>query len=243
MNKKTLLTTFMLICLLTNLFALTGEEILRKVDENVYTTSSKYEGRFEIHKGDRVFEKTFKGWGEGEDKSFVQFTNPEDYGVKYLKLEDEMWIAEENDVVKISGHLLKRSVMGSDFNFEDLMSNDKLIELYDVELVGEDTIDGNSCYVLDLEAKDREAPYKHQKIWVGKDNYVPYKYNYFALSGRLMKTAVVLETQLIKGRHYPTKMKMIDELKKGSYTLFEMTQLELDIQLPPNVFSRQNLRR
>ncbi|MBN2570057.1 MAG: outer membrane lipoprotein-sorting protein [Deltaproteobacteria bacterium] len=243
MKRALVLVLIIPICLITNLFALTGEEILQKVDENVYATSSKYEGRFEIHKGDRIFEKTFKGWAEGEEKSFVEFTNPEDYGVKYLKLGDEMWIAEENDVVKISGHLLKRSVMGSDFNFEDLMSNEKLIEMYNVTIAGEDTVQGNKCYILNLDAKDRDAPYKRQEIWVDKENYIPYKYNYYALSGRLMKSALVLKTQLIKEKHYPTMMKMTDELKKGSYTLFEMTDLELDIQLPENVFSQQNLRR
>jgi len=243
MRKKILvfITIFALFC--AYIFALTGTEILKKVDENIYTSSITYTGRFEIHKEDRTFEKAFKGWAVGEKKSFVKFTNPEDYGVKYLKLDDEMWIAEENDVVKISGHLLKRSVMGSDLSFEDLMKNNKLVELYNVTVTGEEKIDDKLCYILDLEAKSKEAPYKRQKIWVGKEEYIPYKYEYFALSGRLMKTAIVLKTKVIDERNFPVKMKMTNELRKNSYTIFELKDIEIGVEIPVETFSRQNLMR
>ncbi len=224
-------------------FALTGKEILDKVDGNVYASSMVYTGRFQITKDDRTFEKTFEGWAVGEEKSFVRFTNSEDYGVKYLKIDDEMWIAEEGDVVKISGHLLKRSIMGSDFSFEDLMSNNKLIELYEVTLAGETELDSIPCYILALEAKSKEAPYKHQKIWVGKEHYIPYKYEYFALSGRLMKSARVLATRKISDQYFPVKMEMVNELKKNSYTIFEMDEIDLDVDIPEETFSRQNLTR
>lgn len=240
-------TFFVIISILTLFcsysFAMTGTEILKKVDENIYTSSIVYTGRFEIHKEDRTFEKAFKGWAVGEKKSFVRFTNPEDYGVKYLKLDDEMWIAEESDVVKISGHLLKRSVMGSDLSFEDLMKNDKLVELYSVTVTGEEKVDDKLCYVLDLEAKSKEAPYKRQKIWVGKEEFIPYKYEYFALSGRLMKTGVVLKTKMIKGKNYPVKVKVINELRKNSYTVFEMKDIKIAVEIPDETFSRQNLMR
>jgi hypothetical protein len=220
---------------------LTGKQILEKVEDNVYAETMVYTGEFVINKGDRSFVKTFKGWSVGEEKAFVEFTNREDFGVKYLKIEDELWIAEEDDVIKISGHLLKRSIMGSDFSFEDMMESHKLSEIYEVTLLGEEKIGDEICYVLDLVSDKGDAPYARQKIWVGKEDFISYKYEYYALSGRLMKSAEVLETRRIDKKDFPVKIKMVDELRKGSSTVFELKDLKLNVRIPEEVFSRQNL--
>jgi len=240
--KKYLILFFFLFCLIPLMgLDLTGEQILKKAEDNVYAETMVYTGEFVINKGDRTFVKTFKGWSVGDEKAFVEFTNREDFGVKYLKIEDELWIAEEGDVIKISGHLLKRSIMGSDFSFEDMMESHKLSELYDVSILGEEKIRDEMCYILDLESDKEDAPYAKQKIWVVKKDFIPYKYEFYALSGRLMKSAEVLETRNIKGKNYPVKIKMIDELRKGSNTIFELKDLKLNVEIPEGTFSRQNL--
>ncbi len=240
--KKFLLIFFFLLC---HVFArgaeLTGKQILEKVEDNVYAETMVYTGEFIINKGERTFVKTFKGWSVGDEKSFVEFTNREDFGVRYLKIEDELWIAEEGDVIKISGHLLKRSIMGSDFSFEDMMESNKLSELYEVNLEREEEIGEQICYMLELESDKEEAPYAKQKIWVGKNDFMPYKYEYYALSGRLMKSAEVLEVRKIDNKNYPVKIKMVDELRKGSFTVFELKDLKLNVKIPEEIFSRQKL--
>lgn len=240
--KNSLLFFFSLFCLIpVSAAELTGEQILEEMENNVYAETMVYTGEFVINKGDRTFVKTFKGSSMGDEKAFVEFTNREDIGVKYLKIEDELWIAEEDDVIKISGHLLKRSIMGSDFSFEDMMESNKLSELYEVSLLGEEKIRDVMCYILELESDKEDAPYAKQKIWVGKEDFMPYKYEFYALSGRLMKSAEVLETRKIKDKNYPVKIKMIDELRKGSSTVFELKDLKLNVEIPEGTFSRQNL--
>ncbi len=240
--RNFLLFFFSLLCCIPLRAAeLTGLEILKKAEDNIYAETMVYTGEFTINKGDRSFVKTFKGWAVGDEKAFVEFTNREDIGVRYLKIENELWIAEEGDVIKISGHLLKRSIMGSDFSFEDMMESHKLSELYDVSLLGEEEINDQICYILNLESDKEDAPYAKQKIWVGKEDFLPYKYEYYALSGKLMKSAEVLETRKITGKNYPVKVKMTDELRKGSTTLFELKDLELNVKIPEEIFSRKNL--
>jgi len=220
---------------------LTGLEILKKSEDNVYAETMVYTGEFVINKGDKNFLKTFKGWAVGDEKAFVEFTNREDFGVRYLKIENELWIAEEGDIIKISGHLLKRSIMGSDFSFEDMMESHKLSEIYDVTIEGEEKVRDEMCYILNLESDKEDAPYARQKIWVGKEDFLPYKYEYYALSGRLMKSAEVLEARKINDRDYPVKVKMTDELRKGSTTVLELKDLELNVNIPEEIFSRKNL--
>lgn len=233
---------FLLLCFIPVRAAeLTALQILKKAEDNIYVESMVYTGEFIINKGDRSFVKTFKGWSVGDEKAFVEFTNREDFGVKYLKIEHELWIAEEGDVVKISGHLLKRSIMGSDFSFEDMMESHKLSEIYEVSLAGEEEIKDKNCYILDLKSDKEDAPYARQKIWVGKEDFIPYKYEFYALSGRLMKSAEVLETKKIDNKNYPVKIKMIDELRKDSFTVFELKDLKLNVKIPDEIFSRKNL--
>lgn len=220
---------------------LTGLEILKKTEDNIYAETMVYTGEFVINKGDRNFVKTFKGWSVGDSKAFVEFTNREDIGVRYLKIEDELWIAEEGDVIKISGHLLKRSIMGSDFSFEDMMESNKLSEIYEVTIEGDEEIRDKICYVLDLQSEKEDAPYARQKIWVEKKDFIPYKYEFYALSGRLMKSAEVLEVRKIDDKNYPVKMKMVDELRKGSSTVLELKDLKLNVKIPDEIFSRKNL--
>jgi len=240
--KNFLLFFISLLCSLPAYTAeLTGLDILKKMEDNVYAETMVYTGEFVINKGDRNFVKTFKGWSVGDTKAFVEFTNREDIGVRYLKIENELWIAEEGDVVKISGHLLKRSIMGSDFSFEDMMESQKLSEIYEVNITGEEKIGDEICSILDLESDKEDAPYARQRIWVGKEDFIPYKYEFYALSGRLMKSAEVLEVRKIDDKNYPVKMKMVDELRKGSSTVFELKDLKLNIKIPDEIFSRKNL--
>lgn len=110
--------------------------------------------------------------------------------------------------------------MGSDFSFEDEMKNEKLSELYSVTLTGTEKFENTDCYMLELKARTKEAPYDAQKIWVGKNDFVPYKLEYFAISGILLKSLVILETEKIGNRNFPVKLKMVNELKKKIITLF-----------------------
>ena len=39
--------------------------------------------------------------------------------------------------------------MGSDFSYQDVMESDKLTDLYNFELIGEEVIYSRPCYVLE----------------------------------------------------------------------------------------------
>ncbi len=140
----------------------TAKAIIEKVDQNqVYTTES-FKATMTIAKGRITLVKTFFGYGKKEgDRSFMEFTNPEDKGVKYLKIKDELWIyfPDADDVMKISGHMLRQGMMGSDLSYEDMLENDKLEEKYKSTLQPDQEIDGRACYVLQLDAKVPDVTY------------------------------------------------------------------------------------
>jgi len=136
-----------IICISTSLNGqeqgITGLEILEKIDDNEFYQTIEYNGSMTIYIDDQIRTKELYTLAKSDGrKALVKFTNPEDYGTKYLMLEDELWIyfPSEEEVVKISGHMLKEGMMGSDFSYEDALEASKISEKYDVEITAQDTI-------------------------------------------------------------------------------------------------------
>lgn len=245
--KKSRLLFAALFLLSAEAWALTPEEILSKVDYNEVFQSIKYTGVMIIKKGNRrqPREKTFTAAALGKNRAFVEFTNPGDRGTRYLKLGDELWVkgpyAERPD--KISGHMLRDSMMGSDYSYEDTMDNEKLTDKYAPEPAGTEKVNGRDCYVLKLKAKVKQISYAEQMLWVDTERFVALKVRYYALSGMLLKEMIVEEVKLLKDRYFPVKVKMENKQRKDSYTLFEMKTIILDEPIDPSVFSKQRLEK
>ena len=225
--------------------ALSGSGIMKRVDANQAVSTMAYAGTMEIDTGKRVLVKEMRAVTEGASKSFVEFLNPEDRGVRYLKLEKELWMyfPGEQETVKISGHLLKEGMMGSDVSYEDALEAGELTEKYDISLRGTETIDGRATYVLDLKAKVRNVPYEVQKFWVDAERFVVLKAEMYARSGKLIKESRALETRQFGKRWFTTKVRLEDKLKKGGGTVFTMKDLQFDVKLPDDMFSLRRLAR
>jgi outer membrane lipoprotein-sorting protein len=227
-------------------FALTGEEILAKMDVNRDHATISAGAVMRIYIGDEVREKTMRirGITKG-NKSIVEFTNPEDEGTRFLMLDDELWIyfPDEQDVVKISGHMLKEGMMGSDVSYEDALETDKLSQKYAITLEGEEACNGSTCHVIVLEAKVKDAPYYKRRMWVDTQTFVAWKEEMYAKSGKLLKVANVLEVKKVGKRSVPVKSEMVNKLRSNSKTVFEMHDIEFDTPMKEEDFSLRWLRR
>ena len=227
-------------------WAIDGKELLEKMDVNRDWKSIVSAAKMEIIIDDETRIKTMEisGLAEG-NKSLVRFTNPEDEGTKYLMLGDNLWIyfPEENDVVKISGHMLKEGMMGSDVSYEDALEADKLADKYTVAITGEETYEGKDCYVLTLTAKVKDAPYFKRIMRVEKKRYIAWKEESFAKSGKKLKTARVLDVKKVGTMWYPVKVEMVNALRKNSRTVFTTESIDFNEPVPEDLFTMRNLRR
>jgi outer membrane lipoprotein-sorting protein len=226
-------------------FAITPEAILTALDTNRDYGTISYTAAMEIHVGDETRTKTMTALGVGAEKALVEFTNPQDKGTKYLKINKELWIyfPSEQDVVKISGHMLKEGMMGSDVSYEDALESDALHKKYSAAISGEETFEGHPCYVLTLDALVKDVPYYKRKMWVDKELFIQRKEEMYAKSGILLKISHVLDVKKIGSRHFPAKIEMINMLRKNTKTVFEMSDIVFDVKLDRNMFSLQNLQR
>jgi outer membrane lipoprotein-sorting protein len=182
----------------------------------------------------------------GDKKSFTEYLSPaREKGTKMLKLENKLWIYSPSTdrTIQISGHMLRQSVMGSDLSYEDMMDDRKLTEVYHAKVIGEEEIDGQESFVLELLAKVEDVAYYKRKIWVDKKHYVPLKEELFAKSGQLLKQTTLSEIKQIQGRWFPTKMVYKDMLKQGDGTEFQVQDIKFNQEIPEYIFTKAALKQ
>ncbi|NQV19072.1 MAG: outer membrane lipoprotein-sorting protein [Armatimonadetes bacterium] len=223
-----------------------GSELIRKVDNNMYSRNAVSTSRMIVHgrRGSRTME--IKSWAEGEDRSFSEYLSPpRDAGTKMLKLEDKLWIYNPSSdrTIQISGHMLRQSMMGSDLSYEDMMEENELIKIYNAEVSGEEIINERDCWIVLLTAKKEDAAYQTKKVWIDKERYLPLREERFGKSGKLLKTTEINEVFKIGKRWYPKNMIFKDVLKKGKGTEFIIDSIEFDVEIPKAIFTKAALRK
>ena len=200
-----------------------GKEILEKVDQNMSSKNRVFHSKMIIHgrRGSRTV--VSKSWAEGETKAFTEYLDPpREKGTKMLKVKNKLWMYSPSTdrTIHISGHMLRQSLMGSDLSYEDMMEDPKLLNHYEAEVTGTETIDGRKCWVLGLTAKTKDVAYYTRKIWVDQSREIPLKEELFAKSGKLLKKMELKDVTKIQGRWFTKRIIFKDMLKKGKVTEF-----------------------
>ncbi|MBU0630718.1 MAG: outer membrane lipoprotein-sorting protein [Candidatus Margulisbacteria bacterium] len=227
-------------------FAVTGAEIIKKVDENMTFKTAKIEAEMVIHIDKEVRTKTMRSYQMGRDTSFSVFLSPpRDKGVKYLKIKDNMWmyLPTVDKTIKIAGHMLRQSMMGSDFSYEDALESGELLDKYTATLVSEEVVKQRPCYVIDLTARVKEITYYRRLVWVDQELFVPVREELFALSGKKLKSMTMGNIQKYGGRYYPLYMSMRNLLRRNTLTEMIITKAEFDLSLPAEMFTQRSLTK
>lgn len=226
---------------------LTPEEILDRIDENMAFESARSEVEMILTIGKRTIKKTLSSYSIGTDKSFIEFLSPaRDKGTKILKRDGiiRIYYPSAERVMRLSGHMLRQSMMGSDFSYEDMTERArKLREEYRAEIEGEETVNERPCILLTLTSTIENQTYYQRKIWVDKELFVGMKEELYARSGKLLKVMTVNEIGSFRKRHYPVRISMEDKLRQGTRTEMHVTQIEFDIDIPSETFSERSLMR
>ncbi len=226
--------------------ALSGDEILKRVDQNMFTESRITVLHMVIsgERGSRTLQA--KSWQRGTSDAFTEFlAPPRDQGTKMLKLQDMLWTYSPSTdrTILISGHMLRQSMMGSDLSYEDMMEDPHLPNLYSAGIAGEDTAGGRQCWVLDLTARKQEVSYFTRKLWVDKTRYIPLRENLYAKSGKLLKTMDVRAVKEVERRWVATAILYKDVLKEGGGTDFFVDSVALNVAIPGYILSKAALRK
>ena len=224
-----------------------GNALLEKIDMNMSARNKVIISKMIIHsrRASRTIES--KSWIEGTEKSFTEYLSPaREKGTKMLKLDDQLWIytPSADRSIRISGHMLRQSLMGSDLSYEDMMEDPKMQNLYNAVVIGEDTLlSDRPCWIVDLRARVNEVTYYSRKIWVDKRRYNVLKEERYAKSEQLLKKTDILEVMQVDGRWVAKRILFKDALKQGEGTEFILESVQFDVTIPESVFTKASLRK
>ena len=226
--------------------SLTAKQILQKIDENFRADTQVSVSTMIIHSRRATRTIRAKTYARGRKDAFTEYLSPaREKGTKMLKLDEQLWIysPSADRIIKISGHMLRQSLMGSDLSYEDFMTSDRLQDDYRASITGRDTVQGRPCWLLELTAKRKEVAYFSQKIRVDKTRFLVLQADRFAKSGKLLKSTRVDEVFKVDGRWYPKRIVFKDMLKAGKGTEIVIEQVEFNKKIPAYLFSKAALKR
>lgn len=218
--------------------------ILKRADKAVLGDEATYTLKMAVirpGKSDRTVE--MKGWKKGDELGLVRYISPpKERGTAYLRNGGNTWLflPSAEKVVRVGA---KQNFGGGDFSNGDIFRL-SLIRDYDPTLVGEEPMEGEACYKLDLKAKDRSVAYDRVVYWVRRDGtFFPVRAEYHTVSGKRLKWLTLSEVGKLGSRTRPQLLTMESALDPGAKTLLRFLTIQEDVRLDDRLFTPSALER
>jgi len=249
MTTKTL-TIGLLITLPLGIFAQTGYEIAKAMDEKKSPADMKSEMTMTLtNKQGKTRESIIRSISADDSrKQIIWFLSPaDDKGVAFLKIEhadkdDEMrlWLPAFKKVRRISSKKKADSFMGSDMSYEDMTSRE--LDEYTYEILGEKKVDGIDCHILESTPKEGVTrTYKRFVTYVSKSDLIPVLDEAYDTRDQLLKRREMKYSKQ-KGYDLPTEI-FVENVQKDHNTRLIFSSLEVDTGVEADLFQEKNLKR
>lgn len=113
---------------------------------------------------------------------------------------------------------------------------------YEPKMLRSEKLDGEMHVVLQLDAVDNWVTYRKVLYWINAKNARPHKAEFYAVSGRMLKTAYYQDFQTLGEEIRPTRLVIEDALKKGHRSELIYSNMVLR-DLPDKVFTKDYLKK
>jgi outer membrane lipoprotein-sorting protein len=151
-----------------------------------------------------------------------------------------MWTPGYNRERRIAFQDRATRFFGTDFSFEDLEERDT--NQFDYKMLGEETIDGASCWKLQSTPKQSKvSQYSNSYLWIRKDNYSFAQIENYSKE-QLIRRAHYTDIRNDQGIWTAHQIDMHD-LKRNSHTILTLEKLKYNTPMKDDDFTLQALRR
>ncbi len=224
-------------------FSLSGQnplEIIQKSHKAVKITSFEALTSLTItdsRGNERIRESSMasKLFDDDTEKRIIKFTAPAEVkgtGILIFDYEDkndDMWIylPALKKTRRIVSSEKSKGFMGSEFSNADMTA--PAIEDFSYSLEGSETISGATCWIIVStpvnSEKEDEYGYSSSRAWIGKDDHVLRKTEYFDFDGNLMKT---IETITFKNLEQSSGKYMVTEMVATNVQNGRSSRMKMD---------------
>lgn len=185
-------------------------------------------------------QRSYRILSKGNSQTLVQTTAPAiDRNQILLMRDHDLWAFLPNLSQPIRLPLSQR-LTGQVANGDLARAN--YVGDYEPRLLRKEKLDGDLYDVLQLDAVDNWVTYHKVLYWINAKNARPYKAEFYALSGRLLKTAYYRDFQTLGGEIRPTRLIIEDALRKGHRSELEYSDMVLR-ELPDKIFTKDYLKK
>lgn len=190
---------------------------------------------------------TMKTWSLGSEYFMIYIESPaRDKGQVFLKRQTEMWnwVPSISRMIKLPPSMMGQNWMGSDMTNDDLVKMNSLVKDYKQTIVGEEEIEGLSCYIIELIPNaDANVVWGKIKLWVAHDEYFQLRGEYYDEDMDLVNTMEASEITQFDDRKLPAKLVMTPVNKEGHQTVMFTKSLKFTVPMKESFFSQQNMKR
>lgn len=190
---------------------------------------------------------TMKTWSLGSEYFMIYIESPaRDKGQVFLKRQTEMWnwVPSISRMIKLPPSMMGQNWMGSDMTNDDLVKMNSLVKDYEQTIVGEEEIEGLSCYIIELIPNaDANVVWGKIKLWVAHDEYFQLRGEYYDEDMDLVNTMEASEITQFDDRKLPAKLVMTPVNKEGHQTVMFTKSLKFTVPMKESFFSQQNMKR
>jgi len=184
--------------------------------------------------------RTYRIISKGNDKTLVQTISPAIDRNQFLLMRDrDFWAFLPNLSQPIRLPLSQR-LTGQVANGDLARAN--FVGDYEPQILRTENIDDKNYYVLQLDAIDNWVTYHRVLYWVNAVNSRPYKAEFYAVSGRLLKTAYYQRFHNLGGKLRPKRILIEDAIHPDHRSVLDYQNMRLH-DFPDKVFTKDYLKK
>jgi len=178
----------------------------------------------------------FQAPADVKNTSFMNWTYDDD------NKSDDQWIylPALKKTKRISSDSKSDYFMGSDFTYDDL--GDRKLEDDTHTLIGEETIDGKECYVVESVSKDEDYMYSKTKAWIIKEDFIGFKKEFYDEDGDLLKVLHIKEYKDYDG-FIIINLSEMENVQKNHKTTMNLSDINISNNLKESLFTERMMMR
>jgi len=220
-------------------------QVMDYIDDLYRSQSSYSRMRMTVVRERGTRELEMESWSKGDDEALIVIRSPaREAGAATLRTEEGLWnyAPRADRLIRIPTGLLSESWMGSHFTNDDLMRETSYLDDYDAE-IGTEEREGVTYLKATLTPKpDAPVVYSELVYLITPGDWIPVRAEYYD-DGDLVRAMDFDQIQTIAGKQIPMRMTILPADEPNEQTVIEYLELELDIPVDNQLFTRQGLRR
>jgi outer membrane lipoprotein-sorting protein len=237
-------TIFLLVLVTGNLLAADSDpkaiELLKKSESLMRSDATLAEYQVDIIRPDWQRHMTFRSHDDMRDNRFrMEILSPrKTRGTVFLKVDNtlSMYLPKLERRINISPAMMQDPWMGSDFNNQDLLETDSLIDHYTHRIISTEEKDGVTIYSIESTPLPTATITWRKLIHQVSGDGLPISLEYHC-DKKVSRRMVFDQVREVSGRTIPTRWTMTPLDDTGKRTVITLTAIEFDTNLDDALFN------